>query len=81
MQQFRNEFTQYTQNTVVKGNCNSITFVNTGTIDVQINQFILTPDAQLTLGGNIGEIDVTDYTINFQGATNGVVSVIKKIYL
>lgn len=81
MQQFRNEFTQYTQNTIVKGNCNSITFVNTGTIDVQINQFILTPDAQLTLGGNIGEIDVTDYTINFQGATTGVVSVIKKIYL
>jgi hypothetical protein len=81
MQQFRNEFTQYQQNIIIKGNCNSITFVNTGSIDVQINQFVLTPSAQLTLGGNIGEIDVTDYVINFQGVTNGLVSVIKKIYI
>lgn len=77
---YRTEFTQYTQNTVITGNCNSITFINTGTINVQVNQFVLTPDAQLTIGGNENEIDVTNYQINFQGVTNGVISVIKKIF-
>jgi hypothetical protein len=77
---YRTEFTQYTQNTSITANCNSITFINTGTINVQVNQFVLTPDAQLTIGGNEKEIDVTNYQINFQGATNGVISVIKKIF-
>jgi hypothetical protein len=77
---YRTEFTQYTQNTTITGNCNAITFINTGTIVVQVNQFELAPDAQLTIGGNENEIDVTNYSINFQGATNGVISVIKKIY-
>jgi len=81
MQAYRNEFTQYSQNTMIKGNCNSITFINTGTIDVQVNQFTLSPAAQITLGGNEGEIDLTDYNINFQGVTNGLISVIKKIYI
>lgn len=77
---YRTEFTQYSQNTSIIGNCNAITFINTGTINVQVNQFVLVPDAQLTIGGNENEIDVTNYQINFQGATNGVISVIKKIF-
>lgn len=77
---YRTEFTQYTQNTQIQGNCNAITFINTGAINVQVNQFILEPSAQITIGGNAGEIDKTNYNINFEGATDGVISVIKKIY-
>jgi phage gp45-like len=77
---YRTEFTQYTQNTSIIGNCNAITFINTGTINVQVNQFLLEPDAQLTIGGNENEVDVSTYFLNFQGATNGVISVIKKIF-
>lgn len=77
---YRTEFTQYTQNTVITGNCNAITFINTGTINVQVNQFVLAPDAQLTIGGNENEVDLSTYAINFQGTTNGIISVIKKIY-
>lgn len=77
---YKTEFTQYTTNNQIQSNCNSITFINTGTINVQVNQFELSPSAQLTIGGNVGEIDRTIYNINFVGATNGVLSIIKKIY-
>lgn len=77
---YRIEIQQYQQNYNVIAQCNNITFVNTGTINVQINTFILVPNSSLSIGGNENEIDTTIYNVSFQGATNGNLIVIKKIF-
>lgn len=77
---FRIELYQYQQNYSVASNCNNITFINNGASTIQINNFNLVAGATLQIGGNESEIDTTVYQLNFQGATNGNVSVIKKIF-
>ena len=81
MQKYIIDIGQYQQNINIISDCNNITFINTGTINVQIGTFTLVPNASLAIGGNAGEIDKTIYTINFQGATNGNVVVIRKIFI
>jgi len=77
---YRIEIQQYQQNYNVVSQCNNITFINTGSINVQINQFTLVPNASLAIGGNENEIDTTIYNVSFQGATNGNLIIIKKIF-
>jgi hypothetical protein len=77
---YRIEIQQYQQNYNVISQCNNITFINNGAINVQINQFTLVPNASLSIGGNENEIDITVYNVSFQGATNGNLIVIKKIF-
>jgi hypothetical protein len=77
---FRIELYQYQQNTSIASNCNNITFINNGLTTIQINNFNLVAGASLSIGGNENEIDSTVYQLNFQGATNGNVAVIKKIF-
>ena len=77
---FKIEINQYQQNFNLISNCNNITFINVGTIDVQINQFILVAGASLQIGGNENEIDTTVYNASFSGATNGNLIVIRKIF-
>jgi hypothetical protein len=78
---FRIELYQYQQNYSIGSNCNNITFINNGASTIQINNFNLVAGASLQIGGNADELDTTVYQLNFQGATNGNVSVIKKIFL
>jgi hypothetical protein len=78
---FRIELYQYQQNTSIGSNCNNITFINNGVATIQINNFNLVAGASLSIGGNENEIDTTVYQLNFQGATNGNVAVIKKIFI
>jgi len=77
---YRIEIQQYQQNYNVISQCNNITFINTGSINVQINQFTLVPNSSLAIGGNENEIDTTVYNVSFQGATNGNLIIIKKIF-
>ena len=78
---FRVELYQYQQNYSIASNCNNITFINNGASTIQINAFNLIAGSSLSIGGNENEIDTTVYQLNFQGATNGNVAVIKKIFL
>lgn len=78
--QYKIEINQYQQNFNIISNCNNITFINSGAIAVQINQFTLVAGASLSIGGNANEIDTTVYNISFSGATNGNVVVIRKIF-
>lgn len=87
MRNFENEF--QTINTVdqVRADCNSITFINTGTSVAQVNGINLKPaivagqnGEQLVSEGNEGEIDKTLYRISFSGAGSNVVQIIRKVY-
>jgi hypothetical protein len=61
---------------------NAVTFINIGTINVTLNNtLVLTPGQSLSIEGNINEIDLTEYFINFGTATNGALLIIRKIYV
>jgi hypothetical protein len=76
------EFKNYYTTANVSSNCNSITFVNLGINTVQINGYPLTQGQQLSIQGNINEIDNTSYQLQFsiaQSVDNNV-AVIRKLY-
>lgn len=87
MRDFENEF--QTINTVdqVRSNCNSITFINTGSTVAQVNGINLQPPAtigengeQLVISGNEGEVDKSIYRISFAGTGDNILQVIRKVY-
>lgn len=73
-------FEPFTENNYLVANCNSITFINnSSSVNVSVNGFLLTPNAQLTIDGLAGEMDVTKYQFNFASA-GGSLMVLRKIY-
>jgi len=80
MQRYITEVLQYTSNYNITSNCNAISFTNTGNTDLFVNKYFLTPNQTLAINGNAGEIDVTQYKINFP-ANAGECTVIRKIYM
>lgn len=77
------EVNQYYININIASNCSAITFLNYGSNQVTINGVILTQGQQLTIEGNVNEIDQTTYVIQFAGsnAANNSLTVIKKLYV
>jgi len=80
LQQFEETPQTYNAPAEIRSDCNSITFINTGTANVQINGINLVPGAQLVSQGNEGEINVSRYRLSFSGAGFQVCTVIRKIY-
>lgn len=64
----------------IRSDCNSITFINTGTTNVQINGVNLIPGAQLVSQGNEGELNTTRYRLSFSGVGLDICTVIRKTY-
>ena len=77
------EVTQYSTNINIASNCSAITFINYGSNSVDISGVDLTQGQQLTIEGNVNEIDQTYYQIQFTGANaaNNSLTVIKKLYV
>lgn len=80
MQNYYTEILQYASNYNLISNCNAISFTNTGTVNLFVNKYLLIPGAVLSIAGNAGEIDKTEYKINFP-ANSGECTVIRKIYI
>lgn len=77
------EVNQYYININLSSNCSAITFINYGSNSVNISGVNLTQGQQLTIDGNVNEIDQTSYQIQFSGsnAANNLLTVIKKLYV
>lgn len=67
---------------MIESNCNAITFINIGTDTVTVLGFPIKQGYQLYLPCNVGEIDRTNYTATFEGASGTIPSllVIRKNY-
>jgi hypothetical protein len=79
---YKIDINQHSENILISSKCNAITFLNVGTTNVLINNVRLTPGANLSIQGNAGEIDVTEYRLDFgtnTGANGNLVQVIKKL--
>ncbi len=79
-QDYQNEFDTINGPGVIAADCNSITFLNTGAVAMQINGININPGAQLVIDGNAGEIDVTRYRLSFSAPGGNSCTVIRKIY-
>lgn len=80
LQEYQNEFDTINGPGVIPADCNSITFLNTGAVNMQINGINIVPGAQLIIDGNAGEIDVTRYRLSFSAGAGNSCTVIRKIY-
>jgi hypothetical protein len=77
------EVKQYTTTANISSDCGSITFINYGSNNVDISGIILTQGQQLTIEGNVNEIDTTVYQANFSTSisVNNSITVIRKLYV
>lgn len=80
MIKYKIEVSQYTNNTKIFSNCNSITFINTGAVSVKVNNVIINTGNSLVIAGNANEMDITEYNLDFTNI-QGEITVIRKINL
>lgn len=81
LQKFIEEYQTYNTPSEIRSECNAITFINTGTSNLQINGVDLIPGAQLISEGNENEYNVTRYRLSFSGGGNEICTVIRKVYI
>jgi hypothetical protein len=60
--------------------CNSLTIINTGTVNAVVNGLEIAPAAQYYAPGNESEFNSTRYRLSFTAAGTQQVLVIRKIY-
>jgi len=70
----------YNTNQVLTSDCNAITFYNTGTSNVLIDNVVYTPGAQLPIPGNLGEITHRTFNMSFDNTGVNSLTVYRKIY-
>jgi len=74
-------YTAY-QNYRFTSKANAVTFINIGAINVTLNNtLVLTPGQSLAIEGNINELDLTEYFINFGTSLVGALLIIRKVYI
>ena len=76
------EVKQYSTTAYIPSDANTITFINYGSNDVNISGIVLNQGQQLTIEGNVNEIDTTIYQANFSTSIspNNSLTVIRKLY-
>jgi len=80
-QKYITETKIFTSNTQTDTNCNSVIFVNTGTSNVTIDGFTLTPNQSWNITGNKDEILVKVYSLNFSGSGVNQLTALFKRYI
>lgn len=63
--EFRTFITAYSFGQVVESNCNSITFLNTGTNIMNVENVAFQPSQSISFNGNIGEITNQFFNLSF----------------
>ena len=83
MKQYKIDFLQFNVDQAVMSECNEITFYNTGTSSVIVNNTIkLFPGQVYTIKGNEIEIDKTVYNIVFLGGIDkNKICILRKCFI
>jgi hypothetical protein len=80
-QRYYNDISIYQIGQYILSDCADITFLNTGTSNVNVNGIILLPNQSLVFSANQDEIDTTKYSMFFVGAGAQSCTVIRKYYV
>lgn len=82
MVQYKIDILNLITNGQVRSDCADITFINSGTSTIILNNALSLPSGQsISITANNDEIDRTIYTYTFQGAGTNSLVVFRKIYL
>jgi len=79
--QYITETKIYVQNNQAPSNCNSILFVNTGSVAVSIDGLTLQPNQSWEVSGNRDEINIKVYPFTFTAGANPQLTIIYKKYV
>jgi hypothetical protein len=82
-QKFYVETKIFTTNNKILSDCNDITFYNTGSVNVIVNDLTLIPNQTLQISGNAGEIDTTQYTFTFPTPNDPAnqITILRKLFV
>ena len=80
-QRYITETKIFTSDNQTDSNCNSLTFVNTGSDNVIVDNVLLQPNQTFSIDGNRDEMCVKVYNFNFVTTSNPSLTVIFKRYV
>ena len=80
MKHYTPVFIAYNTAQSIPTDCNSIIFINSGTTNAVIENVILTPSQSFVIDGNELEYTTATLQINFTGAGQNNLIVVKKIF-
>lgn len=80
-QRYITETKIYSANNQTESNCNSIIFINSGSVNVTVDNVLLAPNQTLAIDGNKDEINVKVYNFNFASGANPQLTIIFKRYV
>ena len=80
-QKYITETKLFYSNNQTDSNCNSIIFINTGSVNVTVDNVLLQPSQSLAIDGNKDEILEKVYEINFSAGSNPQLTVVFKRYI
>ena len=80
MKHYTPVFIAYNTAQSIPTDCNSIIFINSGTTNAVIENVILAPSQSFVIDGNELEFTTVTLQINFTGAGQNNLIVVKKIY-
>lgn len=82
MTEYKIDTLNLTQNGSVKSDCADITFYNSGTTTIVLNNSLnIAPGTSITITANKDEIDRTIYNYYFTGVGTNILIVFRKIYI
>jgi hypothetical protein len=80
-QQYITETKLFYSNNQTDTNCNSIIFINSGSVNVSVDNVLLAPNQTLAIDGNRDEVLVKVYEFNFAAGSNPQLTVVFKRYI
>ncbi len=80
-QKYITETKLFYANNQTDSNCNSIIFINTGSVNVTVDNVLLQSSQSLAIDGNKDEILVKVYQFNFAAGSNPQLTVVYKRYV
>lgn len=80
-QQYITETKIFSSNNQTDTNCNSVIFINTGSVNVTVDNVLLQPSQSLAIDGNKDEILIKVYNFNFATGSNPQLTIVFKRYI
>ena len=80
-QQYITETKLFYSNSQTDTNCNSVIFINSGSVNVTVDNVLLAPNQTLAIDGNRDEMLVKVYEFNFAAGSNPQLTVVFKRYI
>jgi len=80
-QQYITETKIFYANNQTDTNCNSVIFINTGSVNVTVDNVLLQPSQSLAIDGNRDEMLVKVYHFSFASGTNPQLTIVYKRYI